>query len=244
MTPFERRNLRNGLLFISPWLFGMAMFIAYPVGVSFYHSFCVYSVLQPAEWIGVGNYVDLATDPVVWKSLWNTLYYAAFALPAGVAVAFFLALLLNANVKGLAVFRTIYFLPSLVPMVALAILWMWIFNGEYGVLNYILAKPLSWIGQEPPGWLSDPRWAKPALILTSLWGCGQQMVIYLAALQDVPEQLYEAAELDGANWIQKTRHITVPMISPVIYFNVVIGIIGTFNIFAVPYIKWHHNLIT
>lgn len=232
MTKTERTNLRRGLCFISPWLIGLAVFLLYPIGASFYYSFCEYSVLQPAQWIGLANYRDLATDEVFGQSLLNTFFYAGVSLPLGLVVALSLALLLNSGVRGMTVYRTIFFLPSLVPMVALAVLWMWIFNGEYGVLNYVL----SWVGIKGPGWLNDPAWSKPALILISLWGVGHAMVIYLAGLQDVPAHLYEAADLDGANWWHKIRHVTIPMVSPVILFNLIMGIIGTFQFFAVPYV--------
>jgi multiple sugar transport system permease protein len=165
-------------------------------------------------------------------ALKNTIFYASFALPLGILLALAVAMLLNTGVSGMAVYRTIFFLPSLVPTVALAILWMWIFNGQYGILNYVLGK----VGIDGPGWLSDPHWSKPALILLSLWGVGHAVVIDLAGLQDVPVHLYEAADLDGANWLQKIRHVTIPTISPVILFNLIMGIIGTFQYFAIPYV--------
>ena len=232
MTRREKENLRNGLLFISPWIIGISGFIIYPICASFYYSLCEYSVLMPAQFIGVGNYTDLMTDEVFWKALWNTFYYAFFALPLGTMVAITLALLLNLDIRGRAFFRTIFFLPSLVPMIALAILWMWIFNGQYGILNYIL----SFFGIHGPNWLVDPSWTKPALIITGIWGVGQAVVIYLAGLQNVPTELYEAAELDGAKSFRKIWHVTLPMISPVIYFNFIMGLIGTLQIFAVPYV--------
>jgi multiple sugar transport system permease protein len=151
------------------------------------------------------------------------------------ALAIAVALLLNTKVRGMAVYRTIFFLPSIVPTVAMAILWLWIFNGQYGVLNYTLSL-LGVPGPQLPTWLQSPTWAMPALILMGLWGIGYSVVIYLAGLQDIPVSLYESAEIDGANWWQKTWHITVPMLSPVIYFNLIMGIIGTFQIFAAPYI--------
>ncbi len=253
MTTVERRNLRNGLIFVAPWLVGLGAFMLYPILASLYYSFCDYSVLEEACWIGPLNYTDLATDEVFWKSLGNTLYYAAFALPLGLIVSLGLALLLNTGVRGLAGFRTVFFLPSLVPMVALAILWMWIFNGEHGILNYLLRPIVRWLHHAPglsllaptldaiglneaPNWLSDPRWSKPALIFMSAWGVGHAMVIYLAGLQDVPAELYEAADLDGAGWWQKLRHVTLPMLSPVILFNLIMGIIGSLQFFAVPYV--------
>ena len=232
MTKGEKRNLRNGLLFVSPWIVGMSCFLLYPIVSSLYHSFCDYSVLERPVWIGVTNYVDLAKDQVFYKSLWNTFFYAFFAIPLGLGISLVLALLLNTKIRGLAAYRTIFFLPSLVPIVAMAMLWMWIFNGQYGVLNYFL----SFLGIRAPAWLMNVHWSKPALIIMSFWAIGYSMVIFLAGLQDVPVSLYESAEIDGANFLHKIRHVTIPMISPVILFNVIMGIIWTFQIFARPYI--------
>ena len=232
MTRQEKRSLRNGLGFVSPWLIGLGVFLLYPILASLYFSLCEYSVLMKPYFIGLGNYADLLTDDVFWVTIRNTLFYAVFALPLGVIVSLGLAILLNTGVRGMTVYRTIFFVPSLVPMVALAILWLWIFNGEHGVLNYVLRL----IGIQGPGWLSDPAWSKPALILLTLWGVGHAVVIYLAGLQGAPQQLYEAAELDGANWLQKVRHVTIPMVSPVILFNTIMGLIGVFQFFAVPYV--------
>lgn len=232
MTRREWRQLRTGLLFVSPWLVGLVVFQLYPIAASFYFSLCDYSVLQKANYIGLQNYRDLLGDEVFWLALRNTLCYAALALPLGLLASFATAVLLNTGVRGMTVYRTIYFLPSLVPAVASAILWLWILNGEYGVLNFALAA----VSLKGPGWLSDPLWSKPALVLMSLWGVGHAVVIYLAGLQDVPQQLYEAAELDGATWLQKLRYVTVPMMAPVILFNLIMGIIGSLQMFALPYI--------
>ena len=233
MTRGERREFVKGVLFTSPWLIGFSIFVIYPVAASFYYSFCYYSVLQPPRFIGLLNYKDLLTDPIFWKSLWNTFYFAIFMIPLGFVTSLSLAMLLNTKVRGMAFYRMIFFIPSLVPMVAGSILWMWIFNGEYGLLNNFLVK----MGiHNPPNWLMDVRFAKPAIIIMSLWGLGQSIVIYLAGLQDVPVSLIEAAELDGANWFDKLWNITIPMISPVIYFNVIMAIIGSFQIFSQAYI--------
>jgi multiple sugar transport system permease protein len=232
MTRGERRRLLLGLCFISPWIIGFLAFTLYPVGASVYFSFCDYDVLQSPVWVGALNYRDMLTDTVFWKSLYNTLYYAAFALPLGMLVSLLVAVLLNQSVQGRSMFRTIYFLPSLVPVVAGAILWWWLLNGSHGLINHAL----SWFGIEGPQWLADEKWTKPSLILMSLWGIGNTVVIYLAALQDVPRSLYESADIDGATAWAKLWHITVPMISPVIYFNLIMGIIGSLQVFAQPYI--------
>jgi multiple sugar transport system permease protein len=231
MKPRVRRFL-TGLAFTLPWVLGLCTFTLYPVAASLYYSFCDYSVLQPAIWIGGENYRRLVQDGTFWISLENTLIYAGFSLPLGMIVALSLALLLNCRVRGTALFRTIFYLPSIVPVIASSMLWLWIFNPTSGLLNIALAPLFHVFGAAPPGWLADPAWAKPALILMSAWGVGNSMIIYLAGLQDVPEALYESAEIDGANKWQQFWHVTLPMIMPVVYFNLVMGIIGSLQIFT------------
>ena len=232
MKPKDWKNLGTGLAFLSPWLVGFCVFTLLPVALSFYYSLCDYSLLQKPYYVGLGNYHDLAADPVFWKSLTNTFYYAAMSLPASLAVSLGLALLLNSDIRGQAFYRTIVFLPSLVPAVASAMLWLWLFNAQLGLINVLLGK----IGIAGPPWLASETWAMPALAFMSLWGVGQTVVIYLAGLQDVPQELYDAAELDGANPWQRLRNVTLPMISPVIFFNLIMAIIGSMQVFAVPYI--------
>ena len=232
MTRGEKRNLWIGLAFVSPWIAGFLAFTLYPVCASIYYSFCDYDVLSKPVWVGTLNYRDMATDSVFWKSLYNTLYYALLAVPLCLVVALLVAVLLNQSLRGRSTFRAIYFLPSLIPVVAASMAWLWILNGNFGVLNYLL----HWVGIKGPQWLANEKWTKPSLVLMAVWGCGNTMVIYLAGLQDVPRSLYESAEIDGANpWVQ-FRHITVPMISPVIYFNLIMGIIGSLQVFAQAYI--------
>jgi multiple sugar transport system permease protein len=228
----EKRNLYNGIAFISPWIVGMSVFLLYPVIASFYYSLCDYNVLKKPAFIGLWNYQTLMQDEVFVVSLKNTLLFAFMAIPTGLCAALLLAVLLNQKIKGRSVWRTFFFLPSLVPLVALGILWQWLLNGQYGLINYLLGI----VGIKGPNWLGTTFWAKPALVLTGIWGVGGAMIIFLAGLQDVPTQLYEAAEIDGANAIQRFFHITVPMISPIIYFNLIMGIIGTLQVFAVPYV--------
>lgn len=230
---FRKEGLA-GLLFASPWAVGFLVFLAYPLVASIYFSFCDYSVLKPPVWIGLDNYAELVHDDLFWTALKNTLLYAILAVPTGLATSLILAMLLNAKVKGMPIYRTIFFVPSLVPQVSLAVLWLWLLNGEHGVLNAVLAK----VGIHGPNWLSDPAWSKPAMILMSVWGVGNAVLIYLAGLQDVPQQLVEAADLDGASGWQKTRHVTIPMISPVILFNGIMGLIGTLQVFAEPYVMF------
>jgi multiple sugar transport system permease protein len=230
----QRREALVALLFISPWIVGFGVFLLYPLLASIYYSFCDYSVLRPPVWIGGANYHDLWNDEVFWLTLKNTGVYAIMALPSGMALALSLALLLNTKVRGMTIYRTIFFVPSLVPAVSLAVLWLWVFNGDNGILNYVLRT----LHLPAPNWLGDPAWSKPALVLLGVWGAGQAIVIYLAGLQDVPQHLYEAADLDGAGWWAKTWNVTLPMLSPVILFNLIMGIIGTLQVFTVPYVMF------
>ncbi|MDO8589418.1 MAG: sugar ABC transporter permease [Armatimonadota bacterium] len=231
-TTTEKRNLRNGLLFCSPAILGLLAFTLYPALASLYYSFCNYPMLKPPVWVGTANYRTLFHDPVFYKSLSNTAYYAVFATPLGMIVAFLLALLLNQKVKGLAVFRTMFFVPSIVPMVAGSVLWLWLLNPQYGLINTLLRS----VGFPEPGWMADPAWAKPALIVMSAWGIGGWMLVYLAGLQDVPRDLYEAAEIDGANLLQRARHITIPFMSPHLFFTLVMGFIGAAQYFTQAYV--------
>jgi len=233
MTRGERRSLWVGLLFVSPWIVGFVAFTLYPVIASMAYSFCDYDVLSKPVWIGTLNYREMLTDSVFWQSLRNTLYFAAFSIPLGLVMSLSVAVLLNQSVRGRSAFRAIFFLPSLIPVVASSMIWLWILNGNFGLLNHALKS----IGiAHPPQWLADPAWTKPSLILMSLWGVGHAMVIYLAALQDVPRSLYESADLDGAGAWSRFLHVTLPMISPVIYFNLIMGIIGSLQVFSQAFI--------
>jgi multiple sugar transport system permease protein len=228
----ETKKILKGVAFISPWIIGFLAFQLYPVCSVVYYSFCHYDVLRAPAFIGLENYQNLAIDAVFIKSLINTAIYASMAIPSGLLISLFFAILLNQKIIGKGVFRTIFFLPSLVPLVALAILWQWIFNGEYGICNHLL----SLIGITGPNWLGSTMWATPAIVVTGIWGIGGSIVIYLAALQDVPKFLYESADLDGANWYHKVRHVTIPMISPVIFFNLIMAVIGCLQVFVLPFI--------
>ncbi len=242
MTRMEKKKLISGLLFISPWILGFLIFSVYPVLSSLYYSFCDYSVLSPAVWVGPENYHTLFNDEVFWKSISNTVFFAAFAIPMGMVLSLSLAILLNCKVPFRGAFRTIFFLPSLVPMVCLAVLWQWMLNGDLGLINNAIRPLLNTVNENfgtqltAPNWLQEAAYAKWGLIFTGLWGVGHAVVIYLAGLQGVPQHLYESAEIDGAGFWVKTRHITLPIISPVIYFNTIMGLIGTFQVFAVPYV--------
>lgn len=225
-------NLARGLAFCLPWLLGMSVFLLYPLVAAFYYSLCDYSVLLDPVFIGLTNYTDLVSDDLFWKSLWNTVYFAVGAVGLGVTVALGLALLLNCRVRGLALYRTLFFLPSLMPIVASSILWMLMYNGENGIINSGLRE----LGIVGPAWLTDPAWAKPAMILMAAWGSGHAMVIFLAGLQDIPTHLYEASIIDGASFFERLRFVTLPMLSPVIYFNVIMGLISGFQAFTQAFI--------
>ena len=226
-------NLRNGLLFTAPGIIGLLWFYAYPVVASFFYSFTSYDGLHSLSWIGVSNYINLAKDSVFWTSLYNTAYFVVFSVPLNILAAFLMALLLNQRwIRGLAFFRTIFFIPSIVPLVASAVLWLWIFNPQYGLINTLL----SYVGISGPGWLNDPAWSKPALIIMGVWGVGGWMVIFLAGLQNVPLEQYEAAQLDGASAWQRLIHITLPFMSPYFLFSAINGLILGFQYFLQPWV--------
>ncbi|NPV80294.1 MAG: sugar ABC transporter permease [Firmicutes bacterium] len=233
LTASEKRNFRNGVLFAFPIIIGLALFVIYPVAMSLYYSLTNYDAIRHPAFIGMRNYATLLTkDAIFARSIQNTLYMVLIALPLGMIINFAIALLLNTKIKFLAVYRTLFYLPSITPAVATAMLWLWILNPQYGLLNSILYK----LGIIGPGWLSDPAWSKPSLILMGLWRGGNAILIYLAGLQDVPKELYEAAEIDGAKSLARTVHITLPMVSPVIFFNLIMGLIGYFQYFTEAYI--------
>ena len=234
MSRLERNDLLYGLLFASPWILGLLCLFGYPILASLYYSFTEYSILAPPKWMGLANYATMfTTDEVFIRSLYNSAYFAVMFVPLGIIAAVSIALMLNLQIHGQSVYRTIYFLPVLVPDVALAILWIWMLNPQVGLVNTLLWDLFK---VEGPGWTSSPQWSKPAVVLMSLWTIGQSVVIYLAGLQDVPQDLYDAADVDGANWWQRIWNVTLPMISPVIFFSLITSIIGSLQLFTVPYI--------
>ena len=229
---FSRQQVHEnivGYLFFSPWLLGIIFFNILPILSAVYYSFTQYSVLQPPEWVGLNNYYEMFyVDELFWKAVYNTLYYAIFSVPLGLIFAITLAMLLNYRVWGLAFFRATFFLPSIVPGVAAAVVWAWILNPEYGLVNDLLSR----IGVPGPPWLTSEVWSKPAFILMSLWGIGSTAIIFLAALQDIPQHLYEASEIDGANLFHRARYVTIPLLTPAIFFNLIMGVIGALQIFT------------
>lgn len=220
-----------GYLFALPWFVGLSIFIFYPFIANIFYSFTEYNIIESPEWVGIDNYRVLMHDSLFWKSLYNTIYYTA-VVPLQLIIALFLALLLNQKVKGQRYFRTFFYLPVLVPLVASSLLWKWMLSPNYGLANSLLYK----IGIDGPGWFASESWSKPALILMGTWTVGGAMIIFLATLQDIPEVLYEAAEIDGATTFKKTFHITLPLLTPAIFFNLIMGIIGSFQIFTQAYI--------
>jgi len=231
----QRREALEGYLWISPWLIGFLIFSLGPIIASFYLSLTRYKIGGSPEWIGLANYnMAFFEDKLFWPSLWRTAYFSLASVGLGVVLSLLAAMLLNQDIKGKTIFRALYYLPSLTPVVALAILWQWLLAPKQGLVNHLL----SFVNIPGPGWLTSQTWAVPSIILITLWSTvgGGRMIIFLAGLQNVPKELQEAAQIDGANGWQRFRHITIPLISPVILFNTLLGVIGSFSVFSVAYI--------
>jgi len=212
-----------------PSILGILIWLVGPMIYSIWLSLTKWDIITPAKYVGLGNFRKLfLNDPLFWKCLWVTFYYTIVAVPLNLVSGFLVALLLNSEVKGMTAFRTIFYLPSIVPQVANAMLWLWLLNPEFGLVNTFLRSA----GFPKILWLQDERWVMPAFWVMGLWTIGGGMLIYLAGLQGIPEQLYEAAEIDGASIWAKFRHITIPQMSPIIFFNLIMGIIGSFQIFT------------
>jgi len=228
----RRREALFGYLFLSPWLIGFVVFLIGPMIASIYLSLTEYKMITPPVWIGLANYERMFTDQFVWRSLRVTVTYTAFAVPLGLISAMAVAVLLNQKIVASGIFRTIFYLPSVISGVAVALVFSWIFNYRFGILNFFL----SLVGIEGPNWLGSPRYALWAFVIMSLWGIGGNVVIYLAGLQGVPASLHEAATIDGASAWTRFWKITLPLITPVILFTLVMGVIGTFQTFTQAYI--------
>ncbi|PZD97340.1 sugar ABC transporter permease [Paenibacillus sambharensis] len=229
----ERKETMQGLLFVSPWLVGFLCFALGPMLFSLYASFTNYNITSRMDFIGLSNYERMLTiDSLFWISLYNTLYYVAFMVPLTTAGAVILASLLNQTIPGKRIFRTVYYLPAVLSGVGVYLLWMQLLSPSTGLVNTVLG----WFGVDGPAWLFDPDWTKPALILMKLWGVGSGMLLYLASMQGVPKQLYESAELDGAGPLRRFFTITLPMITPIIFFDIVTSTIGGFQVFQEAYV--------
>ena len=228
----RRKEAVTGYLFILPAVLGFVLWTAGPMLYSLWLSFHSWNLVQPPKWIGLGNYERMWNDRLFWKSVRSTLTYAMIAVPLLQVLSFSMALLLNLPIPGIRVFRAAYYLPVVVPVAASSFLWGFIFNSEFGLLNYIVRQ----LGFDKILWFQQPRYAMAAMVIMSLWIFGGTMIIYLAALQGVPTQLYEAAALDGANALRRLFVVTIPMMSPVIFFNFVLGVIGALQIFTQAYI--------
>jgi len=224
----RRREAVAGYLFVLPWIIGFLIFTLGPIIASLVFSFTDYDMMLPPSWIALDNFRELLGDPLFYTSLYNTVYIVALAVPLGMVVSFAIALLLNQKVRFLAVYRTAYFIPSIVPAVASAALWLYLLQPQWGLVNGFLES----LGITGPGWLSSELWSKPAIIMMMVWGAGNTVIIYLAGLQDIPQSLYEAAAIDGANEWNKFWRLTLPLMTPSLFFTLVLGIIGTFQIFA------------
>jgi len=232
----KRENL-IGYIFASPWLLGLILLGAFPILASLYISFTTYDMIGAPNFIGLENYVILFTnDSLFWQSLGNTLYHVFIAVPLGLIVGICLALLLNNKIKGISVYRTLFYLPNVVSIVAMSLLWLWLFQPSFGIINEVLDPIYNLFNMEPLQWHQAASTSKITLILMGLWTAGGSMVIYLAQMQDIPKSLYESAEVDGANWLKKTIHITIPLMTPSIFFNFIMGLIGGFQVFTIAYI--------
>jgi multiple sugar transport system permease protein len=234
----QQREMLAALAFIAPWIIGFLVFTAGPMLVSLVLSFTDYSVLEPAEFVGLENYKQMLTDSRLRTSIMNTFFYAALFVPLSLSFALFLALLLNNAGKASGFFRTAFYMPSMTPSVAVGTLWLWLLNPRVGLVN----KALELVGIDGPGWTTDPNWIKPGIVLMSLWGVGGTVIIYLAGLRNVPEVLYEAAYVDGANAWRRFRHITLPMMSGVIFFTLVVNTISALQIFTEVFTMFFGNM--
>ncbi len=229
----KTRETVSGFLFLSPNFFGFLLFNLIPIAACFLISFTRWNISSSPEYIGFRNYFNIFNDDLFWEYLWNTFYYALLTVPGTIIVGFILALLLNHKIRGIVFFRTVYFLPSVTLIVAVAVVWSWIYNADFGLINYILGL----FGVEGPNWLQNKTWAMPAIIIMGVWkGSGYSMLIYLAGLQSIPLEYYEAAEVDGANWYQKICYVTLPLIYPTTFFILVTSTIGAIQGFDQFYV--------
>jgi multiple sugar transport system permease protein len=232
------RNTLLGVAFCGPWLIGLLAFRAYPIIAAFWYSLTDFHGMMAPQFIGAENYAHLVDDPELGNAVANTLIYTVMAIPAGIVSALAIAIVLNAKIRGQPFYRTLFFLPILVPEIALSIVWLQMFNPQFGLVNALIEGTAKLFGLSivGPGWLASVEWAKPTLVLLNIWVIGQPMIIYLAALQDVPQDLLDAASVDGAGWLQRLWSVTIPMVTPVIFYQLVTGLIAALQLFAQPFV--------
>ena len=228
----EKRNLRNGLLFIAPWIIGFLGLQIYPIFYSFYLSATEYSGFGKATFIGLENFKSLASDTLILKTIGNTLFYTALAVPIGIVVAIVLALCMNQKVKEVSVYRAILYLPSILPVFALVFVWILFTNPQFGILNRIFVA----LGLPIVDWIGDPRFTKPSLVILAQYGAGGPALIFLASLRSIPIDLYESANIDGAGVFRKFFHITLPMLTPIILYQIIMGLSGGLQVFTQAYV--------
>ena len=237
-------NLRahlEGYLFISPWILGMVLFALGPILASFGLAFTRWNLFTEPEYVGWANFQKLAHDPLFYKSVFNTIYYTVFAVPLGLVLALGLAMLVNHRLRGINFFRTAFFLPNVVAGIAMLLLWKWLFDPNFGLINLFLdwtglMAALEWIGLGRPQWISSRTGAMPGLVFMSIWGLGGSMMIFLAGLQNIPRELIEAAELDGAGPWKRFRYVTLPLLTPTIFFLMMVGVIASLQVFNQAYV--------
>ena len=235
-----RENL-EGYLFISPWILGMVLFALGPILASFGLAFTRWNLFTEPEYVGWANFQKLAHDPLFYKSVFNTIYYTIFAVPLGLVLALGLAMLVNHRLRGVNFFRTAFFLPNVVAGIAMLLLWKWLFDPNFGLINLFLdwtglMAVFEWIGLGRPQWISSRAGAMPGMIFMSIWGLGGSMMIFLAGLQNIPRELIEAAELDGAGPWKRFRYVTLPLLTPTIFFLMMVGVIASLQIFNQAYV--------
>lgn len=235
MTSLQKKKMHNnvvGLAFASPWIIGFVTLSLVPIIQSFYYGFTDFNIFNPPNWVGLSNYTSLFKDDMFIKSLTNTFYMTLFGTPVNIIIGLLTAMLLNMKVRGMSIYRTVYYLPSIVPTVAASMLWMFLLNSQYGLVD----KILGFLHIYQPNWLTDANWTKPALILMGAWTTGAIMIIFLAALQNIPRQLYEAASMDGASPFQQFLHVTLPGISPIMLYQIILSIIANFQYFTQAFV--------
>src|SRR5581483_7891056 len=234
MTSAERKEAISAYVFLIPFFLWLVFIMGGPILAAFFLSFCKWDILTPIQFVGFDNYKEMFfSDPRFWKALYNTAYFTLLSVPVGMVLSILVAMLMNQKVKGIGVYRTLFYLPSVVGAgVAVAVLWKWIFNADSGLLNYMISFLTGIPISDCPKWLASEVWSKPALVIMSLWGVGGGMIIYLSGLQGIPTTLYEAAEIDGANRWQQFWAVSLPGLSPVIFFQLIISIVGSFQIFT------------